>query len=93
MKNVFAEIFDFDAIKKEMAKMQTVADEVNEIQTLMLIPCYSINIARKYNDAEDADQINWDWDEMEERIGTPMHVNDYDDLCVSVYPENYEGND
>ena len=90
MKNVFLDTFSVPAVRLALCNMQEKANRQGEELDLILCAHYSINIQRKYNDAEDAEQIDFDWDEFEQDIEASMHVNDYDNLCVTVYPENQD---
>lgn len=46
---------------------------------VILCPHYSINIQSRYDDGE---QMDWDFDGLEQELGETLMVNDYDDLVV-----------
>jgi hypothetical protein len=88
MKNLFKHYFDVNGVKNEIEINQQLADFEKAERIIILIPNYSINIQSKYRDAEDPEQIDWDWQEFEEQIGTNIMVNDYDDLIIEIYPND-----
>jgi hypothetical protein len=88
MKNLFLEYFDINEIKKEIEFNQQLADFEKAERIIILMGNYSINISMAYNKAEDPEQIDWDWQEFEEQIGTNIMVNDFDDLIIEIYPND-----
>lgn len=71
--NHFLEVLDLEVCK-------TLVEHARKNKTMeVLCPHYSINIQSKYDDGE---QMDWDFDELEQELGATLSVNDYDDLIV-----------
>lgn len=91
MKNLFLELLDVEKCKQLIKK-------TNEGEIAILLGHYSINIASVYNNTPTPDyliekgcdlseQMQWDWDEFEQKLGYQMEVSDYDDLIVNKHSD------
>jgi len=69
------DVLDVEEAKKAIAACP-------EGETCILIPHYSINVQSKY---EDGEELQNDLDELEEQLGLPLIVNDYDDLVADPH--------
>lgn len=78
MANLFLELLDIDKTKESIANCPK--DEV-----VILIPHYSINVQSVYANCPDPEQIDWDWNDLEELLDCTLMVNDYDDLIADPH--------
>jgi hypothetical protein len=79
-KNKFFAILDID-------KCRQIIDRTPSDAIAILCPNYSINIQAEYyrDETIDPEQIDWDFDEFEEKVGHTLFVNDFDDLCADPH--------
>ena len=76
--NKMMEMFDLKEIRQMIKKCPK--DEL-----LILCPHWSINKPKYTNEECEEDNDNWDWYEMEEKLGYNMQINDFDDLVIDVH--------
>jgi hypothetical protein len=77
-KNWFKEILDIEECKKQIAACP-------EGEVVILIPHYSINVQSKYAGSEAGDDIDNDWNDLEEELDTTLEVNQFDDLVANPH--------
>lgn len=74
--NLIANMFDLKKVNEQIANCPK--DEI-----VILCAHWSIN-GPKYSD-ENAEQQDWDWNELEDQLGYTLQVNDHDDLVIDVH--------
>lgn len=75
--NLIKAMFNLDVVKANIAKCPE-----NEI--VILCGNWSIN-KPKYDESADPEQEGWDFEELESELGTPLYVNDYNDLIADPH--------
>jgi hypothetical protein len=79
--NQLTKYIDFKQARYISRKCRVRKDEI-----CILVPHYSINIARNYQDQE---ALQYDLDELSDYLGQFVYVSDYDDLCTDPHEANY----